>query len=80
MLKPARSTGVNPILGLMTDPVNGPIGVCCIRSERMSHATRNRCSRQVNTRPIERLFLQISTSFNAKHQTDIMDSLSNVST
>jgi hypothetical protein len=29
--KPARKTGVSPILGLMLEPVKGPTGVCYMK-------------------------------------------------
>ena len=77
MPNPARSTGVRPILGLITDPVKGPMGVCYprIESEQLYRIWTWGVTPSRWTNPIESLFFQIPCCFYPQDQANIMDAL-----
>ena len=54
---PARNTGVSPILGLITEPVKGPIGICYVFGRAVNTRTLGETPVRIGTYPAERLFL-----------------------
>ena len=72
---PARNTGVSPILGLITEPVKGPIGVCYVFGRAVNTRTLRETPIRIGAYPAERLFFQVPAGFYAQDQADIMDAL-----
>ena len=72
---PARNTGVSPILGLITEPVKGPIGVCYIFGRVINTRMLSGTLVWIGAYPAERLFFEVPASFYTQDQTDIMDAL-----
>lgn len=69
--RPARNTGVRPILGLMVEPVNGPTG----DSYGASRLAPGVMTQGWVSDPRERLFLEITGRLDSKNCADVVDPL-----
>ena len=71
---PARRTGVSPILGLIVEPVNGPMGVCWNNRGTMRCPPKGRQTEH-RAHPCERLLFQVAGRLDTEDHADVMDAL-----